>query len=147
MKLPATKDFWSGVLFLAFAGVAIFEARTYSLGSAGRMGAGYFPILLGLVLGGLGTALIVRSVVSNDRIEGLRAGPILVLTLAVVFFGLAIERLGLAVSLAAITALSALASRESRPLGTAALVAVVVALSVGIFVYALRLPLPLWPNL
>jgi hypothetical protein len=147
MKIPGAKDFWSGVLFLAFAGVALFEARTYSFGSAGRMGPGYFPVLLGSVLGALGLVLLLRSVFTRrDSVERLRMVPLAVVTLAVVLFGLMIDKLGLAVSLAAITALSALASRESRPLETAALVAVVAGLSVGIFIYALRLPLSVWPN-
>src|SRR5437879_6360736 len=53
MKIRAPKDFWAGVMFLGFAVVAVLAARGYSLGSADRMGPGYFPLLLGLVLGGL----------------------------------------------------------------------------------------------
>jgi hypothetical protein len=51
------------------------------------------------------------------------------------------------VALATVTAVSAFATRESRPLEVAALAAVLAAFSVGIFVYALRLPLTVWPAL
>src|SRR5262245_16569518 len=62
MRIRAPKDFWSGVMFCGFATVAILAARGYSLGSAGKMGPGYFPLLLGGVLAGLGAILIVRSI-------------------------------------------------------------------------------------
>jgi hypothetical protein len=85
MKIRAPKDFWSGVMFCGFAAIAILAARGYSLGSAGKMGAGYFPLLLGIVLAAMGAILIARSVV--------------------------------------------------------------VAFSIGVFVYALGLPLAIWPSL
>ena len=63
MRIRAPKDFWSGLMFCGFAAVGILAARGYSLGAAGRMGPGYFPLLLGLVLAALGVILIARSVV------------------------------------------------------------------------------------
>ena len=50
MQIRAPKDFWSGIMFLAFAATAVITARSYSLGSAGKMGPGYFPIMLGCAL-------------------------------------------------------------------------------------------------
>ncbi len=67
MRIRAPKDFWAGVMFFGFAVVAVLAARGYSLGSAGRMGPGYFPLLLGLVLGGLGALLIGRSLVLDGE--------------------------------------------------------------------------------
>ena len=58
MRIRAPKDFWSGLMFCGFAAVGILAARGYSLGAAGKMGPGYFPLLLGLVLGALGAILI-----------------------------------------------------------------------------------------
>ncbi len=67
MRIRAPKDFWSGVMFCAFAAVAILAARGYSLGSAGKMGPGYFPLLLGGLLGVLGVILIGRSLVLDGE--------------------------------------------------------------------------------
>ncbi len=67
MRIRAPKDFWSGVMFCGFAAVAILAARGYSLGTAGKMGPGYFPLLLGGVLGALGAVLIGRSVVLDGE--------------------------------------------------------------------------------
>jgi Tripartite tricarboxylate transporter TctB family len=148
MNLRAPKDFWSGIMFIAFAAVAMLTARGYSLGSAGRMGPGYFPMMLGGARGFLGLILVARSlVIQGETIGRLRLLPLLVIALGVCLFGLAIERLGLLVALIAATAVSAFASRESRPLEVAALALVLAVFSVTVFVLALRLPLPLWPSI
>jgi putative tricarboxylic transport membrane protein len=148
MTIRAPKDFWSGIMFLAFAAVALLAARGYSLGSAGRMGPGYFPILLGGVLGLLGIILVARSlVIAGEAVGRLHLIPLLVIALGVCLFGLAIEWLGLVVTLIAVVAVTAFASRDSRPLEVSALALVLAAFSVGVFVCALRLPLPIWPSL
>jgi putative tricarboxylic transport membrane protein len=148
MNIRAPKDFWSGVMFIAFAAVAMLTARSYSLGSAGRMGPGYFPMMLGGALGVLGLVLVVRSlVIEGETIGGLRLLPLLIIALGVCLFGLAIERLGLLIALIVATAVTAFASRESRPLEVAALALVLAIFSVAVFVLALRLPLPLWPSI
>jgi hypothetical protein len=148
MTIRAPKDFWSGVMFIAFAAVAVLTARGYSLGTAVRMGPGYFPMLLGIVLAGLGLILVVRSlVVAGDGIGRTHLIPLAVITVSVCLFGSFVTRLGLVITLLAVVALSAFASRESRPLEVAMLALVLCVFSVGVFVYALRLPLPLWPAL
>jgi len=148
MKIRAERDFWSGAMFLGFALVAIVAARGYSMGSGGKMGPGYFPMLLGVALAGLGALLVGRSlVIEGARLTRLQVRPTLMIVLGVILFGLMIPYLGLVIALATVTAVSAFASRESRPLEVAALAAVLAAFSVGIFVYALRLPLTVWPAL
>ena len=148
VNIRAPKDFWSGIMFIAFAAVAMLTARGYSLGSAGRMGPGYFPMLLGAALGALGLILVARSlVIEGETIGRLRFVPLIVIAFGVCLFGLAIERLGLLIALIAATAVTAFASRESRPLEVTALALVLAAFSIGVFVYALRLPLPIWPAL
>jgi len=147
MTIPAAKDFWAGVMFLAFAGVAVVTARGYTIGTAGRMGPGYFPLALGIVLALIGLVLLVRSLVApGEAVSGWRWRPLLTIVLAVVLFALAIERLGLVLSLIAVVIASALATRESRPVEIASLAAALAVFSVGVFVYALRLPLPIWPS-
>ena len=58
-----------------------------------------------------------------------------------------IEPLGLVLSLAVLTLLSACAGAQFRLLETAALAAALIVFSVGVFVYALGLPLNIWPSL
>jgi hypothetical protein len=148
MRIRAPKDFWAGVMFLGFAVVAVLAARGYSLGSAGRMGPGYFPLLLGLVLGGLGALLIGRSLVlDGEPLPHFHVVPLAIIAIAVCLFGLAIEPLGLVVSLAILVTLSAWAGRQFRLVETLALALALIVFSVGVFVYALGLTLNVWPSL
>ncbi len=115
MRIRAPKDFWSGVMFCGFAVVGILAARGYSLGSAGRMGPGYFPLLLSGVLGALGLLLIGRSVViDGEPLPHSRLFPLAVLVAAVCLFGALIEPVGLVGALAVLTLLSAWAGPQFR---------------------------------
>src|SRR5260221_11194313 len=92
MRIRAPKDFWSGVMFCGFAATALSAARGYSLGSAGRMGPGYFPLLLASLLGALGAVLIGRSILIGGepgaRFHGLPlAGISASISLVGVFIG------------------------------------------------------------
>jgi hypothetical protein len=148
MRIRAPKDFWSGVMFCAFAAVAILAARGYSLSSAGRMGPGYFPLLLGLVLGALGLVLIVRSLaLDGDALPRFELRPLAVIVAAVALFGALIERAGLALALAVLILLAAAARAQVRWSEAAVLALALIAFSIGVFVYVLGLPLPLWPSL
>ena len=148
MRIRAPKDFWSGVMFCGFAVVAILAARGYSSGTAGKMGPGYFPLLLGGLLAALGAILIARSLVlSGEPVARFHIVPLAVIATAVCLFGVMIEPLGLVLSLAALTLLSARAGAQFRLLETVALAAAFIVFSVGVFVYALGLPLNIWPSL
>lgn len=148
VRIRAPKDFWSGLMFCGFAAVAILAARGYSLGTAGKMGPGYFPLLLGAVLAALGLILIGRSfVLDGEPVARLHLLPIAVIALAVALFGLMIEPLGLVVTLAVLTVAIAWAGAEFRFVETAVLAVVLIAFSVGVFVYLLGLPIALWPSL
>jgi hypothetical protein len=148
MRIRAPKDFWSGVMFCGFAVVAILAARGYSPGTAGKMGPGYFPLLLGGLLAALGGILIARSVVlSGEPVPRLQLLPLAIIAAAVCLFGVLIEPLGLVVSLAVLTLVSAWARAQFRLMETLALAAALIVFSVGVFVYALGLPLNIWPSL
>jgi hypothetical protein len=148
MRIRAPKDFWSGVMFCGFAVVAILAARGYSLGAAGKMGPGYFPLLLGGLLAVLGGILIGRSLVlSGEPVPRFHVVPLAVIAAAICLFGVMIEPLGLVRSLAMLTLMSAFAGAQFRLLETVALAAALIVFSVGVFVYALGLPLNIWPSL
>jgi hypothetical protein len=147
MLIRAPKDFWSGVMFCGFAAVALGAARNYSFGTAGKMGPGYFPLLLGGVLVALGLILIVRSlVVAGEPVGRIHLLPLAIVAGAVAVFGIMIEYCGLVISLAVLTVLTALAGARFNLMEAAALAAVLIAFSVGVFFYALGLPLNLWPS-
>jgi hypothetical protein len=147
MRIRAPKDFWAGVMFGGFAVVAILAARGYSFGTAGKMGPGYFPLLLGGLLGVLAAILIGRSVVlDGEPLPRFHVFPLAVIAVAVCLFGLFIEPFGVIVALAVLTVLSAWAGPHFRLPEVLALTVALIVFSVGVFVYALGLPIPIWPT-
>jgi hypothetical protein len=148
MHIRAPKDFWTGVMFIAFAAVALIASRDYSLGTSLRMGPGYFPILLGSVLALIGLILVARAfAIDGEAVGRLHLMPLGTITLGVVLFGILLVPLGLVISLIVVVVVSAFASRESKPVEVIALALSLAAFSAGVFVYGLRLPLPVWPAL
>ena len=148
MRIRAPKDFWSGLMFCGFAVVGLLAARGYSLGAAGKMGPGYFPLLLGGVLALLGVVLIARSIVlDGEPLPRFHILPLAVIAVAVCLFGVLIEPFGLVIALAVLTMLSAWAGPQFRWLEAIALTAVLIVFSIGVFVYALGLSLSVWPSL
>src|SRR5262249_37634178 len=130
MKIRAPKDFWSGVMFCGFAAVAILAARGYSLGTAGKMGPGYFPLLLGGLLAALGAMLIGRSLVlSGEPVSRFHVLPLAIIAAAGCLFGALIEPLGLVPSLVVLTLMSASAGAQFRLLETLALTAMLIVFS------------------
>ena len=61
MPIRNPKDFWSGLLFLGVGGAVVLLARNYQLGTALRMGPGYFPTALGSLLAVVGVVAVARS--------------------------------------------------------------------------------------
>ena len=142
----APKDFWAGVLYAAFGGAAVLiAAGDYPMGSGARMGPGYFPIALGVLLLGFGLACLVRAFVQpGEPIGALAVKPLVLVTGATVLFGLLLPTLGLVVALFALALVAAAASRMFRfDLGAAAGLVALVAACAVVFVVALGVPLPL----
>lgn len=147
MKIRAPKDFWSGLFFIAVALAFIGLSRQYRWGDMHRMGPGLFPTLVGVLLAGLGLLIALRSfAIDGPPVPRFHARPILVSLVAMIAFGTALAYFGLVAAVAALVLIAALASSESRPLETVALVAALIAFSVGVFVWLLGLPIPLWPG-
>ena len=46
-EISSPENFWGGIMFVAFGAIAMYVARDYPMGSAMRMGPGYFPMLIG----------------------------------------------------------------------------------------------------
>jgi hypothetical protein len=63
MQIKNPKDFWAGLMFIGFGGFAVIWSLThYQMGTAVRMGPGYFPVMLGGLLAVLGAMVFVQSV-------------------------------------------------------------------------------------
>ena len=140
------KDFWAGVLFIAFGLAAVIIARDYAMGSAGRMGPGYFPRGLGILLIVLGLILSLRAVrVDGPKIEFRSFKPLAIVLGTVVVFAMAAPKLGLIVATILLVVLSSTASHEFRLKEAIIASLALSAFTLAAFVYGLKLQLPTWP--
>lgn len=140
------KDFWAGVLYIAFGTVGIVIALDYPLGTANRMGPGYFPRGLGMLMIFLGAILVLRSFkLRGAPITFPTFKPILIVLGSVIVFGLVAPKGGLVIATILLIILSSTASHEFR--WKEALIASVVmaAFVVAAFAWGLKLQLPVWP--
>jgi hypothetical protein len=141
------KDFFAGMLFIAFGIAAIVIGSNYTLGSAARMGPGYFPRLLGILLVVLGALLSLRALrLQGSRIPEWKLRPTLTVLASVVIFGLIVTYAGLVLSTILLIVMASAASHEFRPREAVISAVFLAALCVGIFVIGLKMQIGIWPG-
>jgi hypothetical protein len=141
----SVKDVIAGLAFIGFGAAFALGALSYDVGTPVRMGPGFFPLVVGVLLGIMGVVIVARSAIEGEpgeitpppwRALGLIIGALLV-------FGLTVRGLGLVPTIFLTAILSALASRHTGLLMGLALALGLTVVSVLIFVVALGLRLPL----
>lgn len=148
VRIASPQDFWSGLFFgvLGFFCCA-YAATHYNVGTALRMGPGYFPMVVGGMVGVLGLVLFVRSLkLEGPPVPTIYIRPILLVSVATVAYGYLLRPLGLVLSTVIVIIVSALAGHEFKWKEAILLAIALAILSVVVFVYALGLPLQLWPE-
>jgi hypothetical protein len=83
---------------------------------------------------------------SSEPVAALDLRPIFFISAAIILYGLLVEDFGLVAALTALIVVARLAGREGSLAELALMVAILIAVAVGIFVYALGVRLPLWPR-
>lgn len=145
-RIRNARDFCGGVLLVAFGFFAIVIARGYPAGAAARMGPGYFPDMLGMLLIVIGAVLVVASLRRDGpRLPRWPWRPTVVVLGSVVLFGLIVDRAGLALSTLILVFLASAASAEFRwreALASGVFLSVLASL---VFIEGLKVQLPLWP--
>ena len=148
MRIRHQKDFWSGVMFLAVGLAFVGLARNYELGTAQRMGPGYFPTALGALLAVLGLIVAIKGLAREEPggdIARFHFGPLAVVLGAVALFALLLRPAGLVAALLVLIGVSAYASHEFRLREIVPLAAFLVVLVLAVFVWGLGLVIPIWP--
>jgi len=141
------KDFWSGILFVAIGTAAVVLGSKYNLGTAARMGPGYFPRALGILLILLGAIVALRGLrLNGSPIPKWKWRPIVIVLGSVVLFGQIVQTVGLALSTIILIVLASTASHEFRWKESIIVAVLLSALSVGVFIIGLKLTLPIWPS-
>jgi Tripartite tricarboxylate transporter TctB family len=141
-------DTWSGLLCGIFGALFIALSTDYDVGSAAAMGPAYFPIWLGSLLIALGALLVAKGQWGEaEPISPTALLPALIVLGAIAVFAVLLEHAGLFLSGLVLVYVGSLAS-ASFGAGRLALFGVGLVLFVAfVFVYALGVPIPLWPQL
>lgn len=143
-----TKDFWAGVMCMAFAAAAIVLGRKYPMGTPAAMGPGFFPTILGACLGLLGLACSVRAIRPGkrvDQVDRVQPRPVLLVLGSVVAYGLTLPKLGLVVASMLIVVISRLAAPGFRWVEVIVFGAILTLGCVLVFIVGLKMPVPVWP--
>jgi hypothetical protein len=141
------KDLVAGLMFVGIGITAIVIASNYTLGTAARMGPGYFPRILGILMILLGAIIALRSLrTRGPALPGWKWRPVLVVLGSVTIFGFVVNWLGLVLSTILLILMSSAASTEFRPKEAAISGVLLAVLVVGVFVIGLKLQLAIWPG-
>ena len=146
-RIRNPKDFWAGLLFASVGLAAIVLGSRYNLGTAARMGPGYFPRILGMLLILLGGIIALRALrVDGPAIPPWRWWSTGMVLGSVVLFGLIVNTMGLALSTVVLIVLASSASSEFRWKESLVSGVFLATLAVGVFIIGLKLQLPIWPT-
>lgn len=162
MKIGHPKDFWGGVLFaligLIFAVIArgipgLSFMPGYSMGTPARMGPAFFPFYLGMILFALGVIIAIggfrkASVGEEAKFPTYHWRPILFVLGAVVMFGLILKPAGMLLSGLLLVIVSSMGNPEKFHTRDVIILGVVLVIFCAlVFVWGLKLPIPLCPDI
>ena len=129
-----SKDFLSGVMFIAFGLVALWFGRHLALGTSVRMGPGYVPHMLAYIMMVLGLIIAVVALYSGgEPVEAPKWKPITMVTIGIVIFALLFESTGMFPALVALVFIASLGGDEFKFLEVIGNIAVLTILCVLVF--------------
>jgi len=158
MRIKSQKDFFSGLMFLLVGIAFAWGAGSYSVGTGARMGPGYFPMVLGFLLAGLGLVITITSLVvetiDGDPIGSFAWKPLVFIIAGNLVFGASIGGLpsiglppmGLIFGIFALTFVSSNAGDEFKFKEVLILAIVLSVFSYAAFIMLLKLQFPVWPT-
>lgn len=157
MNIKSQKDFFSGLMFMAVGIAFAWGATTYKVGDGARMGPGYFPLMLGVLLAILGAVITFKAMVveteGGDKIGAWAWKPLFFIITANLVFGLMLGGLpsiklpamGLIIGIYALTFIAANAGEEFKFKEVLILATVLAIISYMAFIVLLKLQFPVWP--
>ncbi len=158
MNIKSQKDFFAGLVYLTAGGAFAYGATNYSVGTGARMGPGYFPLLLGILLALIGAFIMFKSLTvetqDGDKVGAWAWKPLFFIIAGNVLFGIllgglpsiGVPAMGLIVAIFGTTLVVSLAG-DTFKLKEVLILATI--LSIGsycAFVLLLKLQFPVWPT-
>ena len=158
MKIKSQKDFFSGLMFTGVGAAFAVGATSYTVGTGARMGPGYFPLMLGVLLAILGAVVMFKSLVvetqDGDKIGAFAWKPLFFIIASNLLFGvllgglpsIKVPAMGM---IAAIFGLTIMASLAGERFNLKEVLILSTILSIGsylAFIVLLKLQFPVWPT-
>jgi hypothetical protein len=157
VNIKSQKDFFSGLMFMGVGIAFAWGATKYSVGTAARMGPGYFPLLLGVLMAIIGAVITFKALVvktaDGDKIGAFAWRPLVYIIAANLVFGILLAGLpsiglpafGLIVGIYALVIIASMAEPDWQFKPTLVLATVLAVGSYLIFIKGLSLTFPVWP--
>ncbi len=158
MLIKSQKDFFSGLLFLVIGIAFAWGATTYNVGDAGRMGPGYFPLMLGILMALLGALITFNALIfkteDGDKIGSWAWKPLFYVIAANLIFGVLLGGLpsihlpamGMVAAIYVLTFVAALAGEEFKWKEVTILATILAVTSYLGFIVLLQLQFQAWPT-
>lgn len=155
--IKSDKDFYSGLMFTVVGVAFAIGATSYNIGTGARMGPGYFPLVLGILLAFLGGLIMFQGIVSKsktgDKLGSVAWKPLCFIIGANVLFGIllgglpriGLPAMGLIAAIYGLTLVASLAGDKFKITEVLILATVLAGISYGAFVKLLNLQFPVWP--
>ena len=149
MKIKSQRDFVSGLMFVVIGVVFAIGATNYPMGSSARPGAGYFPLILSVLMAILGAVVLFKSLTieteGGDPIGAIAWKPLVVIVASIAVFGLALPVLGMFLTIPLLIIMVSFAGDEFHWIGVLVTCVILTLGSWVIFIWGLHLTIPLKP--
>jgi hypothetical protein len=158
VQIKSQKDFVSGLMFLVVGIAFAWGATTYNVGEGARMGPGYFPLMLGILLAALGLAIVFEALVveteDGEKIGSIAWKPLSFIIGSNLAFGIllgglpkfGIPSFGLIIAIYALVFIASLAGDKFLPKEVTILATILAVMSYLTFILLLKLQFPVWPS-
>ena len=158
MKIKSQKDFFSGLMFTVVGVAFAWGATTYTVGTGARMGPGYFPLMLGILMALIGLGIMFTGL-SVETTDGEKIGKwawkqVVFILGANLAFGvllgglpsIGVPAMGMIIAIYALVIISSLAGHEFKLPSVLVLATVLAVGSYVAFIWALKLQIQVWPT-
>jgi len=158
VNIKSQKDFFSGLVYVVVGGALAIGATNYNVGTGARMGPGYFPLLLGILLAVIGAFVMFKSLTvetqDGDKIGSWAWKPLFFIIVGNLLFGIllgGLPSIGLPAMglIAAIFGTTLVVSKAGDVFNLKEVLILATILSIGsyaAFVLLLKLQFPVWPT-
>ncbi|MDQ0033912.1 putative membrane protein [Variovorax boronicumulans] len=145
-------------MFTTVGGAFAIGATTYTVGNGARMGPGYFPLMLGILLAILGVVIMFQAMVvettDGDKIGKWAWKPLAFVLGANLAFGIllgglpsiGLPAMGMIIAIYALTIISSMAGTQFKLRDVLVLSTILAAGSYVAFIWALKLQIQVWPT-